>query len=187
MSHVPSAKPSCLFRLRGVPPRAVRSGDHQYIARFSAAGKKMSGFLIRGAGNPMISTRRHPRGVTAKRLTGEGQNSIGWDPFRTRRRRRSPTIERRESTDFVEDPSVLAPALGICGDVSEADSWLFASCGEDGRRERNDLRQLSEVLGGGGQQELIFGSTRPTQAQSIQPEDALQMSEEHLDLLSFAT
>src|SRR5580700_7174079 len=39
----------------------------------------------------------------------------------------------------------------------------------------------------GGQQELIFGSTRPTQAQSIQPEDALQMSEEHLDLLSFAT
>src|ERR1700722_7489696 len=94
---------------------------------------------------------------------------------------------RPESTDFVEEPSVPAPALGICGDVSEADSWLFASCGEDGRRERNELRQLSEVLGGGGQQELIFGSTRPTQAQSIQPEDALQMSEEHLDLLSFAT
>ena len=94
---------------------------------------------------------------------------------------------RLESTDFVEEPSVLAPALGICGDVSEADSWLFASCGEDGRRDRNELRQLSEVLGGGGQQELIFGSTRPTQAQSIQPEDALQMSEEHLDLLSFAT
>src|SRR3984885_12260209 len=89
--------------------------------------------------------------------------------------------------DFVEEPSVLAPALGICGDVSEADSWLFASCGEDGRRERNELRQLSEVLGGGGQQELISGSTRPTQAQSIQPEDALQMSEEHLDLLSFST
>jgi len=101
--------------------------------------------------------------------------------------RSSRAIDCRESTDFVEDPSVLAPALGICGDVSEADSWLFASCGEDGRRERNDLRQLSEVLGGGGQQELIFGSTRPTQAQSIQPEDALQMSEEHLDLLSFAT
>src|ERR1700722_11932810 len=37
------------------------------------------------------------------------------------------------------------------------------------------------------QQELILGSTRPTPAQSIQPEDALQMSEEHLDLLSFAT
>jgi hypothetical protein len=98
-----------------------------------------------------------------------------------------PTEQGQESTDFVEEPSVLAPALGICGAVSEADSWLFASCGEDGRRERNELRQLSEVLGGGGQQELIFGSTRPTQAPSIQPEDALQMSEQHLDLLSFAT
>ena len=53
--------------------------------------------------------------------------------------------------DFVEEPSVLAPALGICGDISEADSWLIASCGKDGRRERNELRQLSEVLGGGGQ------------------------------------
>ena len=58
------------------------------------------------------------------------------------------------NVDFVEEPSVLVPALGICGDVSEANSWLFASCGEDGRRERNELRQLSEVLGGGGQQEL---------------------------------
>src|ERR1700722_7631503 len=89
--------------------------------------------------------------------------------------------------DFVEEPPVLARALGICGAVREADSWLFASCGEDRLRERNELRQLSEVLGGGGQQELIFGSTWPTQAQSIQPEDALQMREEHLDLLSFAT
>ena len=26
--------------------------------------------------------------------------------------------------------------------------------------------------------ELVFGSARPTQAQSIQPEDALEMSEE---------
>ena len=62
------------------------------------------------------------------------------------------TLEQRlESTDFVEEPSVLAPALGICGDISEAESWLIASCGKDGRRERNELRQLSEVLGGGGQ------------------------------------
>jgi hypothetical protein len=52
--------------------------------------------------------------------------------------------------DFVEEPPVLAPALGICGDVSEADSWLSTSCGEDGRRERNELRQFPEVLGCGG-------------------------------------
>jgi hypothetical protein len=42
-------------------------------------------------------------------------------------------------------------------------------------------------LGGGGQEELVFGPARATQAQSTEPEDALQMSEEHLDLPSFAT
>jgi hypothetical protein len=52
--------------------------------------------------------------------------------------------------DFVEEPPVLAPVLGICSDVSEADSWLVASCGEDGRRERNELRQFSQILGCGG-------------------------------------
>jgi hypothetical protein len=52
--------------------------------------------------------------------------------------------------DFVEEPPVLLPALGICGDVCEADSWLSTSCGEDGRRERNELRQFPEVLGCGG-------------------------------------
>ena len=42
--------------------------------------------------------------------------------------------------DFVEEPPVVAPALGICGAVSEADSCLFALFGEDGRREWNELR-----------------------------------------------
>jgi hypothetical protein len=56
---------------------------------------------------------------------------------------------RLESTDFVEEPSGLAPALGICVDASKADSWLSTSCGEDGRRERNELRQFPEVLGCG--------------------------------------
>src|SRR6476646_5112058 len=35
--------------------------------------------------------------------------------------------------------------------------------------------------------ELIFGSARPAEAQSVEPEDALQMSEQHLELLSLAT
>ncbi len=35
--------------------------------------------------------------------------------------------------------------------------------------------------------ELIFGSASPAQTQSVEPEDALRMSEEHLDLFSFAT
>jgi hypothetical protein len=29
--------------------------------------------------------------------------------------------------DCVEDPPVVARALGICGAISEADSWLFAT------------------------------------------------------------
>jgi hypothetical protein len=52
--------------------------------------------------------------------------------------------------DFVEEPAVLAPALGILGAVSEADSCLFALCGEDRRRERNELRQFRQILGCGG-------------------------------------
>jgi hypothetical protein len=54
------------------------------------------------------------------------------------------------NVDFVEEPPVLVPALGICGDVSEEDFWLSTSCGEDGRGERNELRQFPEVLGCGG-------------------------------------
>jgi hypothetical protein len=41
--------------------------------------------------------------------------------------------------DFVEEPPVMVPALGICGAVSEAKLGLFALCGEDRRRERNEL------------------------------------------------
>jgi hypothetical protein len=41
-------------------------------------------------------------------------------------------------------------------------------------------------LGGGGQQELVFRSVRPAQAQSVEPEDALQVSKKYLDLVSLA-
>ena len=54
------------------------------------------------------------------------------------------------------------------------------------RRERVELRQFPQILGGGGQQELVFRSARATQAQSIEPEYALHVSEVHLDLLTLA-
>ena len=54
------------------------------------------------------------------------------------------------NVDFVEEPLSWAAALGICGAVSEADSCLFASCGEDRRREGDELRQFPQILGGGG-------------------------------------
>jgi hypothetical protein len=68
--------------------------------------------------------------------------------------------------------------------VSEAKPGLSASYGEDWRRERNELHQFPQILGCGGQQELVFGSARAAQAQSVEPEYALQMSEQRLDLLS---
>ena len=53
-------------------------------------------------------------------------------------------------------------------------------------RERDELRQFPQILGGGGQQELVFRSAQATQAQSIEPEYALKVSEVHLDLLTLA-
>ena len=71
--------------------------------------------------------------------------------------------------------------------VREAKPGLFASFGEDWGRNGDELRQFPQILGGGGQQELVIRSARTAQAQSIEPEDALQMCEEHLDLLSLPT
>ena len=58
--------------------------------------------------------------------------------------------QRLLHVDFVEEPLVLAPALGICGAIREADSWLFALCGEDRRRKGDDFRQFPLILGGSG-------------------------------------
>jgi hypothetical protein len=95
MPHVPSAKPSRLFRPRGAQPRAVRSGDHQYIARLSAAEKKMSGFLSRTALRWPRPDAPSPGRDGAKRWTGSKFNRLG--PVSTRMRHSSLTIERRES------------------------------------------------------------------------------------------
>jgi hypothetical protein len=70
--------------------------------------------------------------------------------------------------------------------VNEANLVPSTSGGEDWRWEGDELRQFPQVLGGSGQEELVLGFARATQAQSIEPEDALQMSEQRLDLFSFA-
>jgi hypothetical protein len=46
------------------------------------------------------------------------------------------------------------------------------------------FRQFPQILGGVGQKEFVFCSVWAALAQSIEPEDAFQMSEEHPDLLS---
>jgi hypothetical protein len=97
---------------------------------------------------------------------GRENRPAGWRPVRCLVARSSRDIGKPESTPMVriflrarndrvtsillKKLPVVASAPGICGDVSEADSWLSTSCGEDARRERNELREFPEVLGCGG-------------------------------------
>ena len=46
------------------------------------------------------------------------------------------------------------------------------------------LGELPEVLGGGGEQELVAGAAGAAQPQPIELQDALEVGEQHLDLLA---
>ena len=56
-----------------------------------------------------------------------------------------------------------------------------------GRRHREQFRHLAEVLGGGGEEELVFCSVWASQAQAIQLQDAFEVRKQHLDLFPFAS
>jgi hypothetical protein len=75
-------------------------------------------------------------------------------------------------------------AGGVCqrGEVERP-----TSCGEDWSGYGDQFGKFPQILGRGGHKELIFGSASATDAQSIELKDALEMREEHLDLLSFPT
>ena len=45
------------------------------------------------------------------------------------------------------------------------------------------LGEPSQVLGGGREQELVAGAVRTSQSQALEPQDALEVGEQHLDLL----
>ena len=49
---------------------------------------------------------------------------------------------------------------------------------------RPELSQLSEVLSSGCKQELVAGAARSSQPKTTQPEDALEVGEQHLRLLA---
>ncbi len=50
---------------------------------------------------------------------------------------------------------------------------------------RNQLYQLSKVQSSGGEQELVVNTARASQTKPVEAQDALQMREQHLDLLAF--
>jgi hypothetical protein len=90
------------------------------------------------------------------------------------------SVDDGKEDDSVDKRSLRATATAI----SEAKTGLLASSGEDWRWKGDELRQLPQILGGGCQEALVFRSARSPQAQLTEPEDALQVSKQHLDLLS---
>ena len=63
-----------------------------------------------------------------------------------------------------------------------------ARCNASGRWDRWWRRdrhgELSEVLGGGGEVELVAGAVWSSQPQPIELEDAFEVGEQHLDFLA---
>ena len=53
-------------------------------------------------------------------------------------------------------------------------------------RHRDDLGHFAQVLGGGCEEELVFGAIWSPKAQSVELEDSLEVGEQHLHLLSLA-
>jgi hypothetical protein len=54
------------------------------------------------------------------------------------------------------------------------------------RRDRDQHGHLAEVLGGGSEVELVSGTAWPAQSQAVELKDALEVGEQHLDLLALA-
>jgi hypothetical protein len=76
-------------------------------------------------------------------------------------------------------PDALAPTL--CFDATSRNTH-----GDRGRRPRHQLRKPAQVLSDGRQRELELGSTRSAQSQTAEPQDALEVGEQHLDAFALA-
>lgn len=71
-----------------------------------------------------------------------------------------------------------------CWSARRERSTPYPSDGGRQRRHRDQLGHLAEVLGGGSEEELVFGTVWTSQAQAIELQDAFEVREQHLDLLS---
>jgi hypothetical protein len=63
----------------------------------------------------------------------------------------TPSLNVRYLRISLKNPLLRRPRCVLAAAVSEAKPGLYASCGEDRRRERNELRQFPQILGCGGQ------------------------------------
>ena len=110
------------------------------------------------------------------RLSGRGSGALLGRPFPPQSR---PFGDDRNWADCVEKPGAEIGA-GASLIVSLLCPRL---CGCWGGWHRDQLCHLAEVLGGGGEEELVSCSVWTSQTQAIHPEDALEVREQHLDLL----
>ena len=84
-------------------------------------------------------------------------------------------------------------SLTATGFVRRAPDALYATPtlrhtkGMSGWRSRNQRCEPSQVLGDGGQYELILGASWTTQPKPAELQDALQVREPHLDLLALTS
>ena len=63
-------------------------------------------------------------------------------------------------------------------------AWVARYCsGGLQRGQWDQLCQFSEVLGGGSQEELVSSAKWTSQPEPVKAQDALEMCEQHLDLL----
>src|SRR5665647_789832 len=62
---------------------------------------------------------------------------------------------------------------------------ILACSGRHWGGERDQLGELSEVLDRCSEEELVLGPIWPSQPEPVEAQDALEMIEQHLDLLSF--
>ena len=93
------------------------------------------------------------------------------------------SVDDGKSTDCVEKP---APETGAGAILIVVRRLVPRLCGGCGGWHGYQLGHFAEVLGGGGEEELVSCSVWTSQAQAIHPEDALEVREQHLDLLSLA-
>src|SRR5947209_8853448 len=59
--------------------------------------------------------------------------------------------------------------------------------GCEDHRLRDELGQFAKVLSRGGEVELIAGTVRSSQSQSVQPQNAFEVSEQHLDFFALTS
>ena len=64
-------------------------------------------------------------------------------------------------------------------------AWRSRSFRDGCRWFYGEFGEAFEVLGGGGEEELVVGAAKPPEPEALEAHVTLQVGEQHLDLLAF--